>query len=228
MSAATCDLCGSDRLALVYDPGSARGLTVYLCERCGLVQSLPRIDAVPVRRVAVSSGVDWGNLRYGKGLRTQAALDLLGDLSGTRACLDVGSNRGDFVLRLREQAPGAAIDAIEPDAGVVDEYRDRCSLTIGRLEHVELPTHRYDLIYCSHTLEHLAAPREETRRLATALAPGGRLFIEVPNLDLLDRDDLVEEWFIDKHLYHFSRATLLALLATAGLSPRSSRRHRRT
>ena len=51
--------------------GSGRGLKIHLCRHCGLVQSLPRIDRAPRRSAAVSSGADWGNVRYGKGFRTK-------------------------------------------------------------------------------------------------------------------------------------------------------------
>src|SRR3954465_1571194 len=76
---ALCDLCGATSLAQVYKPErSTRGLQIYLCRHCGLVQSLPRIDRMASRNQAtVSQGADWGNVRYGKGFRTQIALDAL-------------------------------------------------------------------------------------------------------------------------------------------------------
>src|SRR5689334_7150962 len=98
MSDQLCELCRRAELSLAYEPhGSKRGLKVYLCEHCGLVQSLPRIDRAPRAPAAVSSGADWGNIRYGKGFRTQAALATLRrhlDLSADLSILDVGSNRG--------------------------------------------------------------------------------------------------------------------------------------
>ncbi len=40
--------------------------------------------------------------------------------------------------------------------------------------------------------------------------------IDAPNLALLGGDDIVEEWFIDKHLFHFSAVTLRRMIAAAG------------
>src|SRR5580693_4657970 len=92
----SCELCRHPSLELVYEPErSTRELTVHLCRRCGLLQSLPRTDRAARAPAAVSGGADWGNVRYGKGLRTQAALSLLkrhSDLEGEIALLDVGSN----------------------------------------------------------------------------------------------------------------------------------------
>ncbi len=77
LGALACDFCRRDNLTAVYKPdGTTRGLTVYLCHHCGLVQSAPRIARTAQRHdAAVSGGADWGNVRYGKGFRTQIALD---------------------------------------------------------------------------------------------------------------------------------------------------------
>ena len=48
------------------------------------------------------------------------------------------------------------------------------------------------------------------------LKPGGLLLIDAPNIALIGADDIVEEWFIDKHLFHFSARTLMRMVAAAG------------
>lgn len=45
----------------------------------------------------------------------------------------------------------------------------------------------YDLIYCSHTLEHIPNPGDWIDRFGRYLAPNGTLCIEVPNMQSLDR-----------------------------------------
>src|ERR1700761_1048386 len=96
-----CDFCSNDKLIPGHKPdGGTRGLTVYVCTHCGLVQSYPRIARTLDRHAAaVSGGADWGNVRYGKGFRTRQALDALArhvDLSQPLKLLDVGCNRGSF------------------------------------------------------------------------------------------------------------------------------------
>ena len=201
-----------------------RGLSVYLCQKCSLVQSLPRIDQSERREVAVSAGAGWGNIRYGKGFRTKHAMKVLqdsGSLNRVRKCLDVGANRGSFVQALREQIPAVEILAVEPDGSVVDGYRNLSgiNLVVSRIESLMLPDQQYDLIYCSHTLEHLRSPHATLSQLRSSLKPDGVLFIEVPNLDFIQNADVVEEFFIDKHLYHFTVASLTAIVRRAGLIP---------
>lgn len=217
-----CDLCASDRLELAYKPPtSTRGLAVFVCKECGLVQSLPRIDHVTSRNLAVSGGADFGNIRYGKGFGTESAITLLTnvlDLRTVRNCLDIGANRGSFTLRLHEIAPQANILAIEPDGNIVADYADvpGIELVVDRIERVSLPEERFDLVYCSHTLEHLRSPRQVLGQMKQAMTHDGVLFLEVPNLDFIGREDVLEEWFIDKHLYHFSEEALRNYLRATG------------
>ncbi len=48
------------------------------------------------------------------------------------------------------------------------------------------------------------------------LKPGGLLIVDAPNIALICSDDILEEWFIDKHLFHFSAGTLARLLHANG------------
>lgn len=225
MSKALCPQCGSGALRPQYKPrGTARGLTVHICGGCGLVQSLPRDARPPKRAARVSGGADWGNIRYGKAFRIADTMAALSDaLRGRtpRRILDIGSNRGAFVEAAWDRWPGAAITAIEPDERVVDGYAGRAGLTLHHapVERVQLPRDAFDLVHCSHTLEHLADPIAVLRDIALALAPDGLAYLEVPNLATVGRADMVEEWFIDKHLYHFSATTLGVALGLAGLHP---------
>ena len=208
----TCDFCGKDTLAFAYQPdGSTRGLKVYLCRHCGLVQSAPRIDRTEKRHdAAISGGADWGNVRYGKGFRTQAAMDALArhcHFGDRLSLLDVGSNRGRFAAAFLDAAPRAHVTAVEPD----ERYADSCAglprtvLMLSRIEDAALAEASFDIVHSCHTIEHLAHPFASLMDHARVLKPGGLLVLDAPNIALIGGDDILEEWFIDKHLYHFSR-----------------------
>jgi SAM-dependent methyltransferase len=217
-----CDLCHRETLTQVYEPErSSRGLKVYLCHHCGLVQSLPRIDRAPRRAAAVSGGSDWGNVRYGKAFRTEAAMKALSRharFNGDIALLDVGSNRGSFVKAFLEAAPSAHVLALEPDERVADSCKDleRTDLIVSRIEDAALETGRFDIVHSCHTIEHLAHPQDVLADHWRVLKPGGLLVLDAPNIAILDESDMIEEWFIDKHLYHFSARTLIRMVRAAG------------
>ena len=225
MHADLCDFCGRDSLKFIYQPdGSTRGLKVYLCGHCGLAQSTPRIDRTEKRHgAAVSGGADWGNVRYGKGFRTQVAMDALArhaDLEKGASLLDVGSNRGRFVAAFLEAAPHAHITAVEPD----ERYADSCAglvrtqLIQSRIEDAKLADASFNILHSCHTLEHLASPAATLADHWRVLKTGGLLVLDVPNLALLGGEDVLEEWFIDKHLYHFSDVTLGRMIEAAGFT----------
>ena len=218
-----CDFCRRENLTAVYKPdGSTRGLTVYLCNHCGLVQSAPRIARTAGRHAAaVSGGADWGNVRYGKGFRTDVALDAIvrqSDMAAPLKLLDVGSNRGSFAKAFLDAAPNAHITAVEPDERFAASCADlpRTELVQARIENTSLPEGRFDIVHSCHTIEHLAEPFAALKDHARVLRPGGILVIDAPNIALIGGRDIVEEWFIDKHLFHFSATTLGRMIEAAG------------
>lgn len=220
-----CDLCGRDALHFAYhaEP-SPRDLKVHVCGHCGLVQSLPRIDRTPTRHgAAVSSGADWGNVRYGKGFRTEAVLNALArhtKLDGPSALLDVGSNRGSFAKAFLAAAPKASITAVEPDERYAGNCADlpRTKLVWARTEQTNFPDASFDIVHSCHTVEHLGAPFAALKDHARVLRHGGLMVLDAPNIALIGGDDIVEEWFIDKHLYHFSKTTLRRMIEAAGFT----------
>jgi SAM-dependent methyltransferase len=217
-----CELCRHDALRAIYTPErSTRGITVHLCDHCGLLQSLPRIDRAERAAAAVSSGADWGNVRYGKGFRTQVAIEAIArhaDLNSDIVLLDVGSNRASFARKFLEVAPNAAIIAVEPDERVADSVRElaRTELIRARIEDVPLESGRFDIVHSCHTIEHLAHPAHVLADHWRVLKDDGLLILDAPNTAILGSFDIVEEWFIDKHLYHFSVHTLERMIEEAG------------
>ena len=217
-----CELCQQAALEPVYRAaGTARGLTVNLCRHCGLLQSLPRIDQAPRRGASASGAADWGNIRYGKGFRTAQAMAALrrhADLSAPSQVLDVGSNRGSFARQFLAAAPHAALVAVEPDTRVVHSVADleRTELVCARIEDVRFADDHFDIVHSCHTIEHLASPGKVLADHWRVLKPGGLLLVDAPSTALLEAEDVVEEWFIDKHLYHFSARTLMRMVSAAG------------
>jgi 2-polyprenyl-3-methyl-5-hydroxy-6-metoxy-1,4-benzoquinol methylase len=71
----------------------------------------------------------------------------------------------------------------------------------------------FDLITMVHTLEHFPDPIEVLRDVGKKIAPGGRLFVEVPNSDSNPFDLVIAD-----HMMHFTPPTLRALAVRAGFA----------
>lgn len=227
----SCLLCGNNELEFARkSPGTRRGAVVHVCPRCGLLQSRYGSDQVVEARgdgmPRPSCLADYGNLRTGKGGRANHALDVLAEHleAPPRRALDVGSSRGHFVRALLDRFPDCEVDAVEPDARLLDRadgiYPSSGAILIPqRIEHFPfLGVRKYDLIHCSHTLEHLFDPLGQLCRLADVLTPGGLMYVEVPDVGaLMERDDLVEEIFLDKHVTHWTEVTLMGAMVMVGL-----------
>lgn len=207
-----CDFCGAIDLDFVYTPiNSARGVQVHVCNHCGLVQSITTSDYVSRPPGSMSADADRSSYRYTKDVISGRYDEIFAsyvDFATITNVLDVGSNRGAFVNYLENNHQGKFIEAIEPDPSVVKEYADRPNVNVQvcRFEHAELPANYFDFAYCAHTLEHASSARLMLHGIGRALKPGGKFFLAVPNL--LFYDDVIEEIFIDPHVYHFSYSIL--------------------
>jgi SAM-dependent methyltransferase len=72
-----------------------------------------------------------------------------------------------------------------------------------------------------HVLEHLDDPAAAIARVASLLAPGGRLLIGVPNLASVQASIGRERWYhldLPRHRTHFTPAGLRALLERHGFA----------
>lgn len=69
---------------------------------------------------------------------------------------------------------------------------------------------RYDLIFLSHTLEHLISFDTIFKQICAILKPGGRIILVVPNA--LTRKEHWGYWAIPVHVYHFTEDFLKRLV----------------
>ena len=103
--------------------------------------------------------------------------------SGTRCALDVGCGRGGTAAWL--SARGIEVDGVSWNQGELDAAKAFCRRVICCDLSLGIPEAQdgaYDLVICSHLLEHIAYPQRLLADVYRALKPGGHLLVAIPNL----------------------------------------------
>jgi hypothetical protein len=217
-------LCGSTHFDLVakYDRYRVAQDTV-LCRQCGLMQSQPRMgpDALSwfygsdfYRHLYGGLNVDRytpANFESGActdAARTQAIRDSL-DMASIRSIAEVGSGAGWNLWPFHK----AGIRVVGCDFSPALTAAGRAAGMDIRLGPVQeaLAGETVDLLILSHVVEHFSDPVGEVRDIVSLLSPA-HVYIEVPNVDEFCIGTLQSA-----HNYTFSKGTLVAAMAKAGL-----------
>ncbi len=231
---AACPTCSDREFHAVEPFADGRIATTYsACGRCGLVAMNPRPTAA--ESAAYYAAEYWtgragddGARRRKQGRQAGFILDFLerrlGRDGGTplpelSQILEVGSSFGMTLRRVGDRVArlggAATLYGIEPGehavAAAPDAYRH--IRLLGRsweeLEGATEPT--FDLVIVSHVLEHLDDPVRAAAAVSRRLAPGGALFVEVPNFYGHPSVEYA-------HNYCFTETSLRNALGRAGLS----------
>jgi SAM-dependent methyltransferase len=201
----------------------------HRCASCGLVFVVPRMTAEEERifyekEYGVIFSQEKGTTPrdlFDKRLpeaRREAAL-CRPSLGPDDVCLEVGCASGYFLHTIRPWV--RSVLGVETHA----ELRAYCG-EIGLTAHAsldEVPAASVDRIFLFFVLEHVGDPLGFLGRLRGLLREGGRLFVEVPNVDdallsLYPLPAFKDFYFTPAHQYYYSRATLGRLLEKAGFS----------
>ncbi|MBI1942444.1 MAG: class I SAM-dependent methyltransferase [Betaproteobacteria bacterium] len=165
--------------------------------------------------------------------RRRAYLDVsyarhLGPATGdNRLLLDVGCGNGaflQFAAHLGWTAEGIDNDA----AAVAAAHAAGCRVSHGSLDELPFGAGRYRHLTLSHVIEHVHEPLKLLRQCFELLAPGGRLWLQTPNLRSFGHDVFGPAWRglePPRHLVLFDRASLTAALAGTGFSGIEFRAH---
>lgn len=133
--------------------------------------------------------------------------------------LEIGSATG-FLLNAIRRHVGDALVGIEPG----DDFREFSKSRLNIEAHEDrsaVEGRRFDLVLAYYVVEHMRDPVGELSQWRELLAPGGRLAIEVPNVD----DALVRYWQVKAfdrfywqkaHYFNYSHQTLTMVLKMAG------------
>ena len=113
---------------------------------------------------------------------------------------------------------GWQVQGFEFSSAAAEVCRQKYGLAVavGELRELNFPEQSFDVITMRHVLEHMREPLSVLERCCELLVPQGILAIEAPNLNFLVRKSCCYPLSVTLHLYHFSPATLAALVRQAG------------
>jgi SAM-dependent methyltransferase len=235
---ARCPACaGTLGAPLLRSPDRLYGLpgisSIARCEVCGLGVTLPVVEAtrlpsfypdaygaydrLPAGVLGLVSRITHRVLAW-QALHTAPLNRLAGAPPGR--LLDVGCGRGDLGSWL--VARGWSVVGVEPSAQACAVARQRgIDARVGTLAEVDLEMHAYDVVVFRHSLEHVADPVEDLRRVRASLREGGIAIVTVPNFGCWQRSCFGSRWLhldLPRHRVHFDAASLHAALTRAGFA----------
>ncbi len=159
-------------------------------------------------------------------IQTRVRAGLVQQQAGKRRgnLLDIGCGDGDFLRAIQRRGwNGTGVE-------LSDDKRNRLKRkgipAIGPREWPNLPNASFDAVTLWHALEHLHNPVEVLRHVRRLLKPAGACVIAVPNAGSPQARRDGSTWFrydVPRHLWHFTPATLEAILTHAGFAVREFR-----
>jgi SAM-dependent methyltransferase len=202
---------------------------VVRCQSCGLMRTSPRptMDAIgafypdpygphQASTAAAPDDTRW-TARLARRLRWDGTRMLVPPIRPGRA-LEIGCATGALLRKVR--ARGWQVQGIEPSAGAAAIARQAgLDVHVGFVETAPDPASKYDLVFASHTLEHLHRPKEVFQRLHDWTNPAGWLTCAVPDASSFLFRRFREHWYdldLPRHLYHYTPETLTRLLGDTG------------
>jgi len=234
--APVCRLCGSQEATLVSRTVSeAPDSSVYACSNCAIVYVFPIMtdeeeSAFYAREfetyMSRRSGPGWKSPdahfhSYGSEATRRLPL-VVPHLRPTDSVLEIGSSTGYFLDAIRPHVRSVA--GVEPSTA----YREYAtSRGIETLEtEAEYADRKFDVIAMYYVVEHLRDPIAYLSMLRRRLNAGGRLLIEVPNvndalLSLYKLPAFSAFYWQRAHYHNFSRETLTGVLDRAGYRVRT-------
>jgi SAM-dependent methyltransferase len=219
-----CDLCGSALEPVEY-PGVS--LRLKTCRPCGLIYNAARESLLSEEIESFTDEFfeDCGKHPLMFHTEYERLLDLMDRKSLRQVTVaDVGCGAGLFLEYLRGK--GAEVIGVEANEALRGQLRDKGIRAFSGLEDLEAHLgSEIDIVYCSHTLEHLISPFESLKAMHRILREGGGLSVTVPCLNrltfplerLIRRFGVRSGWgiFYSVHLTYFNKTSLKRMVERA-------------
>jgi SAM-dependent methyltransferase len=210
------------------DPATGDAFTIVRCRRCNLARTAPAPSETELDGY-YPRGYHSTTKRYRGGMDRVLSLvhrsrirTIERILGGPGSVLDIGCGPGVLIDQMRSR--GWRVRGTERSASAARQARDVFDLDVSAVDVDDLVSAgaTYDAVVLWHVAEHLRAPAETVRGIERLLRPGGVLLVAVPNFGSPEARIGRAGWFhldVPRHLVHFTRSTLTAILEDAGFRP---------
>jgi SAM-dependent methyltransferase len=142
-----------------------------------------------------------------------------------RSVLDIGSGLGVFPARMKEA--GWRATALDPDPRSAEHARTVIGVEAIQADFMEADDiGTYDLVTLNKVLEHVVDPVAMLARTARCVAPGGAVYVELPDGEVAVTEGPGREEFGIEHYHAFSMASMVLLATRAGFRVREAARLR--
>jgi SAM-dependent methyltransferase len=192
------------------------------CAACGHRQLAGMPSDIELLELYVSARADhYVGEPDGQRHTARAALARIEPYVEGRRLLDLGCWVGYLLAEARDR--GWEVLGVEPSAFAAAHARDAFGLEIVEqdLLTADLPAGAFDAVVLGDVIEHLTDPLTALERIGRLLAPGGVLFLTVPDAGSRLARAMGRHWWsvIPTHVQYFSRHSLTLLLERAGYAP---------
>jgi len=230
MSNQTCPLCQSQQFHVLKNGvNHAPHTDVHVCDQCECVSLSPMPNTEELTQyyakeyrdvydsdqdVSARHKIDLGEAKS----RTDRLQSVV---KASSRVLEIGSGSGAFLSTI---APSVrSVCGIELHDSSREWINNELGLQVYQTLN-DLPDGEgcFDVIVMFHVFEHIPDPVDYLTYLSRQLAPGGKIIIEVPNVDdvlvsVYGVSTMTETYFTLAHLYYYAAKTLKCVAENAGL-----------
>ena len=221
----TCPVCrGDDHLKVACSARRRLDLSPVICRSCGLVfinpmytydEDLAVYGSARAMHRPVRSGRPIESAHYREMAKARRCMDLLGRVvSPGDDVLEVGLGDGSLLKLLQDRGARPVGNDLDPEGCRFVEESFGIPTVAGAFEDAGFGDGKFDMIACSHVIEHLFEPVDALLRMRSLLRAGGHVFLETPNI--LRPKVGPRRLFSRPHRYYFSPRTLSLALHKAG------------
>jgi SAM-dependent methyltransferase len=225
----SCTVCGHRAFTTPFDNGTFR---VHQCAACryGVVDPIPspaELDALYNAPLYFATHMD-----YDYHTITRAAIDqrvaqndrlhyprLAPYVKPGQTLLEIGPG-GGFALKALQRR-GLRVTGLETSAASCRFAAEKLEVPMINRGIEGAPADAtYDVVMLNHVLEHFTDLPAGMRTLHRLCAPGGLLYVRVPDHDSYDRRSYGDSWpaYLPFHISYFSEKSLRRLLASHGFA----------